>query len=164
MVKKMNIKDSNERLRRVLEAYGADPAKWPEEERIELMLALRAGQADKELREAAVLDRALALTPRPAAPHNGVARLMEALGADAPQNVVKLDTSRTPPAALSVKGFLPASLAIAACLLLGVFMGGTQFGAQYLPVGAIVAANDADVQGDDFLDFDGDGFDDGELL
>ncbi len=56
-----------ERLFAVIDAHGADPARWPEAERNGLELLARSPQAAGALAEARALDAVLAKAPMPAA-------------------------------------------------------------------------------------------------
>ncbi|MGI9481546.1 MAG: hypothetical protein ACR2OR_04210 [Hyphomicrobiales bacterium] len=162
----MNDEKDKSRLEVVLAAYGADPARWPEDERISLLLEVKEIELEQQTREAKEIDFVLGAAHAPAMPHGAIERLMSKTnsGTQKCAEIVELSARRAAPPRPMVLEFLPAGVAIAACLLLGVFIGTSQFAEQYLPVGSMVAANEADFQDDGILDLNGDGFEDGEVL
>lgn len=134
--------DGLQRLASVLEAYGADPARWPPGERTRLVALTAAdAQAAKLVAEARALDRLLA-TP-PARDRAAEANLLEAIVARAeatPQpkaetvhgaEVIDLDDARdarrqTPARQARMRpaaGTWRAAGLLAASLLVGLYLG-----------------------------------------
>lgn len=107
---------STERFRDLIEAYGADPRRWPEAERVEAAKAARAPEAQALLAEARALDDLLAQAPAIQAP----AALRERVLAGAPRARRRLMGRLTPLAWLSGFGWAAAA---AAGLVFGVALG-----------------------------------------
>lgn len=122
------------RVRAILAAYGAEPARWPEKEReaVRAFLAAHGSNVADAAAEAREIDAALALAlaPAPAAPS---AELAARVLASAP-NVVPLRARR-------IGGFgMRAVAALAACAVLGVVLG---FGSVSSDVGDAAEADAA---------------------
>jgi hypothetical protein len=103
------------RLRELLEAYGADAARWPMEERADATawLAAHPGALDEALAQARAIDAALALDTRAQAASTDLAARVLA----AAPNVVPFRRRQ-------VGGFsMRAVAALAACALVGVALG-----------------------------------------
>ncbi|MFW6076153.1 MAG: hypothetical protein ACOC71_00240 [Hyphomicrobiales bacterium] len=115
-----------ERLRAVLAAYGADPARWPESDR-ELAPLLAASDPDlaTSLEDARSLDSALARASHPAAPAAAADRLVASVS-QTPGNVVAFARhGATPPAAprTALSSRLAVATSLAASLVLGIYLG-----------------------------------------
>lgn len=149
-------KTLQQRLEAVLAAYGADPLRWPEEERSVLAPYL-AGSRDA-LAEARELDRILDLASVPREPQQSANSILRAIEADPPaSNIVRLPPSR--PAILPWLSALP----LAASLALGFYLGAQGSLDSLLPssiTGEVLAAGDdpADLSGmSDAEELTGDG-------
>ncbi|WP_162918982.1 hypothetical protein [Taklimakanibacter deserti] len=118
------------RLREVLAAYGANPARWPVSERDRLMaLVEREPELLAEAREIdQVLARARAKAPE--VPAGAAARLLARAGQQKPQGtVVPFDQARARPRpSIWTWG---AAAALAASFGLGIFLGTTNFAARF---------------------------------
>lgn len=119
------------RLEAVLDAYGADPARWPEADRSELA-PLLVGDADlsEKTGEARALDRVLDHASAPRARDGAVADILAAAMADDDRTVIPLDAARTlHHDAVSVPRRVawPVAGLMAASLLIGAFLGQTNF-------------------------------------
>jgi hypothetical protein len=105
----MNI----ERFRSLLEAYGANPARWPEAERVAaLLFAEQSAEARDALQEAAAFDRLLDMTETQAATRALEDRIL-ATFAERPAG------QRTP---WFILGWIPATAAVCS-LALGLAVG-----------------------------------------
>lgn len=91
-----------ERLAEILEAYGADPKRWPADERAAAEALLAAGAGAEALAEARALDAALATDD-----------------AGAPSELLMRRLQRAAPRAVSWR----AAAALAACAVLGLVLG-----------------------------------------
>ncbi|MGI9371726.1 MAG: hypothetical protein ACR2OJ_04465 [Hyphomicrobiales bacterium] len=170
----MSKNEMQTRLEHVLEAYGADPARWPEDEHEELLGVLHGAQKSGLLVEARTLDAALDTVKAPEMPQGALDRLKEATKVRPAQQVQRPSADIVPlPQRMTRTGqraeskqrdIFAAAVAIAACLMLGVFVGNSQIAQQYFQAGTVLASNDATTQDDAFSDFDVDGFEDGEIL
>lgn len=107
---------TTERFRELIEAYGADPRRWPEAERAEAAEAARAPAAQALLAEARALDGLLAEAPAIQAS----AALRDRVLAAAPTPRRRLMGRLTPLAWLSGFGWAAAA---AAGLVFGVALG-----------------------------------------
>ncbi len=110
------------RLKAVLEAYGADPAKWPKDERAALLAIARA----EDFAEARAIDQMLGLATRPPLPPDFEARMMARL----PSNVVPFKLRWT------------AALPLAASLALGIYLGALDLGYDTDDISGVAAAMD----------------------
>ncbi len=121
--------DKRARLKQVLQAYGADPAKWPAEERAEL--ERQFAQSDQlqfpEMHEAREIDAVLSSLPEIPVSNASVERIL-----DAARQHPKATIHSFPPTEISntsrverlrLREALPFGLAMAASLLIGVFAG-----------------------------------------
>ncbi len=113
--------EKRERLKIVLDAYGADPARWPDAEREALSSLLdNCAEHDSIGKDADEIDQILAAANRPAVPQAAIARLagMARATPQAKPAAVGGESSY----ALGVGRFAAAST-LAASLLVGVYMG-----------------------------------------
>lgn len=110
------------RMRAILDAYGAEPARWPADERADAAawLAAHADVVADATRDARAVDGALACDVRAQAPSDDLAARV--LAAAPEPNVVPLRARR-------VGGFgVRAVAALAACALMGVVVGFSSVG------------------------------------
>ena len=126
-----------ETLRRIVAAYGADPVRWPADQREAVATFVRDNpDAADILREAETLDRLLDTAvhaPDRAAPSQLVARIMSQ--ATEPSTVVPFTPAANPRGPSQVENtparrvirthYWPAAAMMAASLLVGIFIGGT---------------------------------------
>ena len=115
-----------DRLRAVVAAYGANPARWPKSDR-ELALLLSAADPGfaSSLEDARSLDSTLAHASRPVAPAAAADRLLASVG-EAPGNVVafaRRGTRRSPEQRTTLAGRFAVATSLAASLALGVYLG-----------------------------------------
>jgi hypothetical protein len=115
-----------DRLQAVLASYGADPARWPDQDR-ELAPLLTAADPDltTSLEDARSLDAALAHASRPVAPAAAADRLVAGVS-ETPGNVVAFARlGATPPAAprTTLSSRLAVATSLAASLVLGIYLG-----------------------------------------
>jgi hypothetical protein len=128
-----NVNDL-ERLQDVLDAHGADIARWPKAEAAKLARLTETVPAARALfNEARALDRALAAAP--AARPDRLARLTGRIAAQAAANPAP---SLSPPRPAVVRHSAPlrhwpAVAAMAASLLLGVYAGFNDWSAGWVP-------------------------------
>jgi hypothetical protein len=125
------------RLKAVLEAYGADPQRWPEADRLRL-----AGLTAPEV-EAAEIDKVLALATRPRVGASAVTSILAQVAGDpaATSSVVLL---RPRSSRVNISRWF-AAVPIAASLALGFYVGSTGSLDALLPaslVGEAVAAGE----------------------
>lgn len=114
---------SVDRLARVTAAYGADPARWPAEEREALRGLLKGMDAAADrIDEEQALDRLLDMVPPPEPPPGAVDRILGAAGIEASGARV-LPFPKTSSAPRIGFGLRPAVGVIAASLLLGIITG-----------------------------------------
>jgi hypothetical protein len=122
-----------DRLQAVLASYGADPARWPDQDR-ELAPLLTAADPDltTSLEDARSLDAALAHASRPVAPAAAADRLVARIEAvdeaveEAPGNVVAFarhGATRPAAARTGLSGRLAVATSLAASLALGIYLG-----------------------------------------
>ena len=107
------------RLQEVCAAYGADPARWPEDERLALDEAARANP--DALAEAREIDRVLALATAPKRSPYGQSRLIDAIARERraePTNVIAMPLRRRRP-----RWPWAAAAALAASLACGIYLG-----------------------------------------
>jgi hypothetical protein len=115
-----------ERLRAVLAAYGADPARWPDQDRA-LAPLLTAAKPDlsTSLENARSLDSALAHASHPVAPAAAAHRLVATVH-EVPVNVVAFDLHATTCSTgrqTTVFGRLAIATSLAASLVFGIYLG-----------------------------------------
>jgi hypothetical protein len=109
------------RLRAVLDTYGADPARWPDAERVELAGVLEEhSELIAERQAATEIDRGLAAASRPAVPAGAHARLAE-LARNTPQQAPVV-AAAPQQQFFGVSRFAAVST-LAASLFIGVFVG-----------------------------------------
>lgn len=108
------------RFRELIDAYGADPKRWPTAERAEAeTLLARLPEAASLQREAAALDALLDLAPAPAAPRLEAATLAARI-ATAPQETIR-------PWRLRFRDeFWIRAVGLAAAAIIGFVVGTTQ--------------------------------------
>lgn len=122
---KSSRKGMVERLARVTAAYGADPARWPADERAALKDILAdMDAAAEQLDEERALDRLLDMVPPAEPPPGSVDRVLAAAGIHPPGGDV-LPFRRAGPMAPVGLRLGPAIGLIAASLVLGIFTGTT---------------------------------------
>ncbi|HUF44152.1 MAG TPA: hypothetical protein VMN43_02320 [Aestuariivirgaceae bacterium] len=123
------------RLQKVLAAYGADPAYWPERDReCAFLLATADPALAVPLEDARVLDLALARASRPLAPAGAadrIARLADASGKVV--SVVRQGRVRRHAMRAVLPGRLAALTALAASLALGLYLGANGQGDWLIP-------------------------------
>ena len=127
------MRDESERLRDVLAAYGADPARWPDGDRKDMSHLIET--SEENYRDALSIDRLLQLAGAPELRFGAgdrVIRHVHALRAAAHRPVLRWT----------------AALPLAASLLLGIYLGGQEDAGAWLP--GIVQASTVD-DGDDDL-------------
>ena len=112
------MKDRTDRLREVLAAYGADPARWPAGDRTELVHLIDG--AGEGYRDALEVDRLLQLASAPEQGFGANERLIRYVHA-------LQSTARRPVLRWT------AALPLAASLLLGIYLGGQEDAAAWLP-------------------------------
>jgi hypothetical protein len=145
------------RLREVLAAYGADPARWPAAERDRLMALVES--EPELLAEAREIDLVLARAKQPQVPASAAARLLARAGQEKkPQGtVVPFDRAgvRARPSIWS----WGAAAALAASFGLGIFIGTTNFAARFGDSGVVEIDDPIELTGiDDASDLlEGDG-------
>ena len=119
------------RLQAVLDAYGADPARWPEPERSELASLLeRDTELSDLIGEVRALDRALDHATAPQVRDGAVARVLAAATDDDDGTVIPLDAARTlhrDTVSVPQRVAWPVAGLMAASLLVGAFLGQTDF-------------------------------------
>jgi hypothetical protein len=109
------------RFTALLDAYGAEPARWPERERAAaLTLLARSPEAYAQRDEAAVLDTLLDRAPAPAPPAALAARILAAAPHVAAPRVAAAPRAGAPRRARTPRVAAAAALAAAASLMLWV--------------------------------------------
>ena len=162
---KMNNDENMKRLELVLDAYGADPQRWPADERETLVREAKSPEGLALMAEAAGIDAMLNALPQPAMPAGALERMMATVpGRETSAEIVDFSTVRKSGKNQMFREFVPAAVAVAACLVLGVMLGTSQLAEQYLPANMVVASNDTTLQDGSVLDLDDGGFEDGEVL
>ena len=119
------------RLQAVLDAYGADPERWPERDRAELadLLAQDTG-ISQAVDDARALDRLLDQASAPRVRDGAAAGILAVLNEDGEAAVVPFETARRADrgaAAMRRRLAWPAAGLMAASLLVGVFLGQSEF-------------------------------------
>jgi hypothetical protein len=111
------------RFRRLIEAYGADPARWPPPERAAaLALLATSAQARAALEDARRLDALLAADRRPA-PDASLAESIIARAAAQPQERPARSDRRLEPGGWSLPRLWPQAAGLLAAALLGFAVG-----------------------------------------
>ena len=143
----MNKNEINKRLEQVLKAYGADPARWPEDERDELLVALKDAQDTRAFTDARELDQLLDSAKSHEMPQGALDRLKAATKAATlyrrSAEIVALPQSTgraNQRPEYKRRDLFAAAAAIAACLMLGVFVGNSQLAQQYFQAGTVLAS------------------------
>jgi hypothetical protein len=118
------------RLAEVLDAYGADPARWPAAERDRLKAHVEnTPDLQALLIEAREIDRILASAKPPSVPAGAAARLLAQVGQQKPAaTVIPFGRARARPRP-SIWSW-GAAAALAASFCLGIFLGTTNFAAR----------------------------------
>lgn len=120
---------SQERLKQVLASYGADPARWPADERASLENAFhRTAPEDlPELAEAREIDAVLSAVPEVSVPDAALARILETASEYPKAEIVQFGERKAARKSVfdtfRLRDALPLGAALAASLLLGVFAG-----------------------------------------
>lgn len=127
-----------ERLLAVIEAHGADPARWPEAGRAGLEALVTQPEAARAIAEGRALDAVLARSTMPDAARVEVlkARILAGAGQragpsrrmEAPASVTSLSDRRKPMVTPGLRAAWPAAAALAASLLVGAFLGASEMG------------------------------------
>jgi hypothetical protein len=165
MVIDMSEHEKTDRLTQVLNAYGADPARWPGEEREALLREARSGDVEAELRDAGEIDAVLNAAPLLKMPAGALERMMDAVEtSENDADIVNLEDFRKTRKQRILREIVPTITAIAACLVLGVLIGTSQLAEQYLPVGTNVATNNSISQDGTLLDLEDGSYEDGDVL
>jgi hypothetical protein len=126
-------KDATTRVEALLAAHGADPGRWPAAERKRFAASLGAAELSAARREAAALDALLSRASTPQAPAGAVGRLMTRVANEgASKNVIDLSEARRRFFRPWRRGLLPAASALAASLLIGIYLGATGLGDRLL--------------------------------
>jgi len=120
-----------ERLAAVVAAWGADPARWPEDDRVHLGHQL-AALPEAARRDAAALDALIASAASPQPPPGAVERLLARAAATpqakTPAEVHPFAVARAAPSvARAPSRAAPAWMTLAASLLLGFWAGSAGF-------------------------------------
>lgn len=121
----VKIEVARDRLRAVLAAYGADPARWAEGDReLVSLLATPDGNLDALLSDARTIDLVLAQASHPVAPPGAAERLSGRID-DGPGKVVSLGDRRRPrpQGQASLPRRLAVFTALAASLAFGIYLG-----------------------------------------
>ena len=158
----------NERLNRVLAAYGADPARWPADERAALRDLLETSDQHDlpELAGAREIDLVLSTVARPDVPHGALQNALAISEKNPKAEVVQLNTLTGPGnswiSQRSVREALPLGIALAASLLLGVFVGWDEQIGNFATVASLETPSDG--LEDSLWSFDPFSLNDGEQL
>lgn len=125
------IREDHQRLRAVLNAYGADPRRWPERDRHELAGLLEA--LPEQVSEASQIDRVLLAAKAPAGERKSLDAILAAVASEAPRqdNVVLLRPRASHRATVPLRRF--AAVPLAASLALGIYVGSTGSLDAFLP-------------------------------
>lgn len=116
------VMDKLNRLKAVLDAYGADPARWPDADRVALADALQEHNSAliAGRQAAAEIDQVLAAASRSTVPAGAHARLAELARTSPQQAQVAVSTPQQP--TFGVSRFAAIST-LAASLFVGIYMG-----------------------------------------
>lgn len=131
----MSTKSADARLRVVAAAYGADPRRWPEDERAELMAIAADSPNASWMIEAKGIDRALAAAPSattsPGLRGDIVARAVSTTPMDLSAyhgdiyDFTAASVGRHPPQVSRRFGGMPETALLAASLVVGIWVGGS---------------------------------------
>jgi len=144
------------RLEAVLDAHGANPGRWPAADAERLMgLARSDSQAQRALRDAQALDRVLAVAPAgsPGGLEGLTARIMSEVAAKQPVARVSAEIVPLPIRAVAAKSAMTrrsswvwqACAAMAAALIVGFYVGGSDLVAPTLQQVAGLSVDEADL-------------------
>lgn len=125
-------KQDEKRLKAVLEAYGADPVRWPEADR---HLANKANRKDLESEKG--LDALLNMASTPALPQGLADRIAASARQENRNNVVSFAPKRRSRPAL-----WPVAAAMAASLAIGAYLGVANPGGFIFPASETAALDD----------------------
>ncbi len=136
------------RLKDVLDAYGANPDNWPEDEReqLEAIASDHETEVTAWVEEARQLDAVLNLVPEANVPDGAVDRMLAKVTKPPSAPVVDLQAARSkharPRGGFDLRQAVPVGIAMAASLMVGVLAGLSDLTASYIPnTGTIVLAN-----------------------
>lgn len=150
------------RLKDVLEAYGANPDKWPQDEREQLQSIASAHGSEVEMwmQEARQMDAVLSLVPDAEVPGGAVDRLMAKVASPPSAPVVDFPDARAKRTRarswIDLRQAVPVGIAMAASLMIGVMAGLSDLTASYIPnTGTITLASlGQDTVGDTLIGFE----------
>ncbi len=137
------IRENHQRLQVVLDAYGADPRRWPEGDRRDLAELLQG--VPGPVSEASQIDRVLAAATAPAGESASFDAILSAAASEAPrQENIVLFRPRAPHQATVPFRWL-AAVPLAASLAFGIYVGSSGSLDAFLPsslVGETLAAGE----------------------
>ncbi len=149
---KNEAKSSLERLKSVLEAYGANPDRWPDDERDELLAVLRGnaeagGQQDREQALDAVLNNVKVSLPSHALRNNILKITTPAAPAEMEAKVVPFHKPELTRHAIRPMLSWQTAALLAASLLIGVWIGAGEIGgtlvSESLDIASLQSGTDA---------------------
>lgn len=150
------------RFKAVLESYGADPERWPAEDRDVYLNFLDS--EDPAVRacvlEAREIDLVLSHAPGMSVPEGAMDRVLAKVRAEQSGQVVDLGEVRArkamPRRTFNLRRAVPVGIAMAASLMLGVLAGLSELTATYIPgTGTITLAGlDEDTAAESLLSFE----------
>ncbi len=151
-----------ERFKAVLQAYGARPENWPENERDALQEVASSAEPEVRecLREAEELDFVLSQAPAVQVPDGAVGRVLAKTMTAPSAPVVSLQAARAQRSrfrpTIDVRQAIPVGIAMAASLMLGVLAGLSELTSTYIPdTGAItLASNFEDSAAESLISFE----------
>ncbi len=132
------VADTN-RLKDVLQAYGANQDNWPAEERKALAELVSSDDQDVQacLLEAREIDFVLARLPEAQVPSGAVGRILAEVSLEPDAKVVDFQAVRALRApqrrSIDLRQAIPVGIAMAASLVLGVLVGLSELTANYVP-------------------------------
>lgn len=158
----MRHTDKKDRFRAVLNSYGADPEKWPEDEREGLARLLQSDdpKVRASLQDAREIDLVLALAPEAEVPAGAMNRVMAKVANAPTGEVVDLGAARVlkdgQRRGFDFRRAVPVGIAMAASLMLGVLAGLSELTATYVPgtSGITLAGLDEDTAAESLLSFE----------
>ncbi|MEM1198845.1 MAG: hypothetical protein AAGI06_05985 [Pseudomonadota bacterium] len=128
-----------DRLKDVLDAYGAKPDNWPQDEREQLQAIASAHGAEVAawLEEARQMDAVLNLVPDAQVPDGAVERMLAKVAVPPRAPVVDFQAARArrsmPRRWIDLRQAVPVGIAMAASLMVGVLAGLSDLTATYIP-------------------------------
>jgi hypothetical protein len=136
-------RENHQRLQVVLDAYGADPRRWPQGDRRDLAEMLKA--IPQQVSEARQFDQVLSTATAPAGEPASFDAILSAIASDAPrqENVVLFRSPAPSRRAVPIRWL--AAVPLAASLALGIYVGATGSLDAFLPtsvVGETLAAGE----------------------